>query len=98
MGTFMYESPTGLVLEESGLVGFGWLRKNASFFGTQAVLYSPRGRRRLAELAERRPADMQLDGMLAGYASLSLLRVLIAPSALSQQVRALTARTVGSVT
>ena len=99
-----------------GVPGYAWLRRNASFFGTHAVLYSPEGRKRLGELAGSRPVDMQaraaarlpcdrhlmatrwppndrlmaigcaqLDGMLAFYNSLGLLRVLIAPTGLAQQ-------------
>ena len=99
-----------------GVPGYAWLRRNASFFGTHAVLYSPEGRKRLGELAGSRPVEMQaraaarlhcdgllmatewppndrlvaigcaqLDGMLAFYNSLGLLRVLIAPTGLVQQ-------------
>ena len=54
-----------------------WLRRDAEFFGTGAVLYSPRGRTRLSALLSARRVEMQIDAEISAYAGLGLLDVLV---------------------
>ena len=54
----------------------GWAVPLAHFEATHCVLYSPQGRRRVAELLKP-PIRLQTDGLLSLYAKRGILRVLV---------------------
>ena len=59
--------------------GFRWLRRDAAFWGTAAVLFSSEGRTRMSALLEQpsRRIDMQIDGEMAAYSTLGQLKLLV---------------------
>ncbi len=56
---------------------FGRLRPNASFLGTRALFYSPRGRQKLVRLIGSRAAEMAFDATLAALSAVGELSVVV---------------------
>ena len=59
--------------------GFRFLRRDAAFFGTAAVLFSSRGRARMSALLSQpfRRIDMQIDAEMAAFSTLGKLKILV---------------------
>jgi len=59
--------------------GFRWLRRDAAFWGTAAVLFSSQGRARMTALLSQpsRRIDMQIDAEMAAFSTAGQLKLLV---------------------